>query len=80
MSSLILEPPNHPPFPRVPEPFDFRRKPPYPHRPPKPIPPRRKPVTIAAGFKFNGGILLCADTEQTHGGVLKVSGSKLISA
>ena len=29
------------------------------------IPRSRKPVTIAAGFRFNEGLLLCADTQYT---------------
>jgi 20S proteasome alpha/beta subunit len=36
-------------------------------------------MTIAAGFKFKDGILLCADTEQTQGD-LKSTESKLICA
>jgi 20S proteasome alpha/beta subunit len=36
-------------------------------------------MTIAAGFKFEDGILLCADTEQTQGD-LKFTESKLIYA
>jgi len=35
-------------------------------------------VTIAAGFKFHGGTLLCADTEITHGWELKSVGSKIL--
>lgn len=35
-------------------------------------------MTIAAGFRFNGGLLLCADTEQTVG-EFKLPGSKIIS-
>jgi hypothetical protein len=27
--------------------------------------PRSKAVTIAAGFRFNGGVILCADTQET---------------
>lgn len=48
-----------------------------PQRPRKPFPPRRpapysnplrkKPMTIAAGFKYKDGILLCADREITEG-------------
>lgn len=34
-------------------------------------------MTIAAGFTFSDGILFCADTEETYGSVLKVSGSKI---
>ena len=40
---------------------------PKPRLPPKPEPkrlPRRKAVTIAAGFRFNGGVILCADTQE----------------
>lgn len=39
---------------------------------------RGKTLTIAAGFCFQEGILLCADTEQTVGH-LKTSDSKIIS-
>jgi 20S proteasome alpha/beta subunit len=35
-------------------------------------------VTIAAGFRFNHGALLCADTEITHGTEQKTTGSKII--
>jgi hypothetical protein len=35
-------------------------------------------MTIAAGFQFDGGVLLCADSEQTQG-ELKFHGSKIIS-
>jgi 20S proteasome alpha/beta subunit len=35
-------------------------------------------MTIAAGFKFDGGILLCADTEQTQG-ELKFDSSKIVT-
>lgn len=35
-------------------------------------------MTIAAGFKFSGGTLLCADTEITHGWELKTVGSKIL--
>lgn len=35
-------------------------------------------MTIAAGFRFNGGILICADTEQTYAGSLKVSDTKIV--
>lgn len=38
----------------------------------------RNRVTIAAGFKFSGGTLLCADTEITHGWELKTVGSKIL--
>jgi len=34
-------------------------------QPPKKKQPPRKRVTIAAGFKFDGGVLLCADTKIT---------------
>lgn len=37
----------------------------YRPKPPKKQRPRRKRVTIAAGFTFNGGLLLCADTKIT---------------
>jgi 20S proteasome alpha/beta subunit len=38
---------------------------------------RKKAVTIAAGFKFKGGIMLCADSQFNHGGTLKTSGKKI---
>lgn len=37
----------------------------YRPHPPKKKRPRRKHVTIAAGFNFDGGLLLCADTKIT---------------
>ncbi|MBZ5706855.1 MAG: hypothetical protein LAN63_16010 [Acidobacteriia bacterium] len=36
-------------------------------------------MTLAAGMKFNWGILLCADTEMAYGGVQKVRGEKLFA-
>ncbi len=38
-----------------------------------------KAVTIAAGFRFNGGVFLCADSQLTYGGVAKTAGQKLIT-
>ena len=34
-------------------------------------------MTVAAGFRFSDGILLCADTEITHGSELKEKGTKV---
>lgn len=34
-------------------------------------------MTIAAGFRFSDGLLLCADSEITHGAELKTRGSKI---
>jgi 20S proteasome alpha/beta subunit len=36
-------------------------------------------VTIAAGFHFNGGVLLCADSQLSYGAALKERGQKLFS-
>lgn len=39
---------------------------PLPRQPaPKPTRLRSRAVTIAAGFRFNGGVILCADTQET---------------
>ncbi len=35
-------------------------------------------MTIAAGFKFSDGVLLCADTQITYQGIAKVSGTKIL--
>jgi len=35
-------------------------------------------MTIAAGFRFADGILLCADTQITYEGIAKVSGTKIL--
>jgi 20S proteasome alpha/beta subunit len=55
---------------------------PKPPLPPFPLKRRRLPersrVTIAAGFSFSHGTLLCADTEITHGWELKSIGSKIL--
>lgn len=37
--------------------------------------PQRKPVTIAVGFTYDGGLLLCADTKVS--GVIKENQSKI---
>ena len=37
------------------------------HKPPYPPQPSRKAVTIAASFRFDEGVLLCADRLITHG-------------
>jgi 20S proteasome alpha/beta subunit len=59
-------------------PFDMRRRPPYyPGPRPNPVVKKGRPMTIAAGFTFNPGILLCADTEQTLG-EFKTTDSKII--
>jgi 20S proteasome alpha/beta subunit len=34
-------------------------------------------MTIAAGFRFDGGVLLCADSEETRGDAVKVSVPKI---
>jgi len=36
-------------------------------------------MTIAAAFCFDGGILLCADSQLTYGGVCKTKGQKVLS-
>src|SRR5579864_2414280 len=35
-------------------------------------------MTIAAGFRFADGLLLCADTQITHASYMKLSNSKII--
>ena len=35
-------------------------------------------MTIAAGFRFAQGVMLCADTQQTTPGVMKVNASKIV--
>jgi 20S proteasome alpha/beta subunit len=40
---------------------------------------KRKPVTIAAGFKFKDGVLVCADTQYTSPSI-KLNKSKMSSA
>ena len=37
-------------------------------------------MTIAAGFMFDKGILLCADTQETYSGVMKLQASKIFPA
>lgn len=53
---------------------------------PRPVPrffpkpkrlPRSRKVTIAAGFKFDHGIMLCADSQFNYSGVIKASGKKI---
>jgi len=44
---------------------------------PKRLLGRREAVTIAAGFRFADGVVLCADTQITYQGVAKVSGTKI---
>jgi 20S proteasome alpha/beta subunit len=39
---------------------------------------RKDAMTIAAGFRFADGILLCADTQISYGGIEKVSGTKIL--
>lgn len=54
--------------------------PPEPPVHPKPKPkrlPRREAVTIVAGFKTQDGIVLCADSQETVGGVSKRNVPKL---
>ena len=41
------------------------------------FPRKEKPVTIGIGFKFPEGILLCADTQHTYQGIMKIKGTKL---
>jgi hypothetical protein len=38
---------------------------------------RRKPMTIAAGFRCSNGIVLCSDTEYSHGQSHKTYGTKI---
>jgi|SRR2546425_451935 len=63
---------------------DRKRQPPYPQRPlprkPKVKPGRDKALTLAAGFRCRGGIILCADSEITRSGILKVPGNKILTA
>lgn len=40
--------------------------------------PRREAVTIAAGFVASDGIVLCADTQETYGQLLKLNTPKII--
>lgn len=56
-----------------------------PNKPPKPYTPLkpcliqgRKPVTIAAGFRYRNGILLLADTQHTYRQWMKLSKSKIV--
>lgn len=37
-------------------------------------------MTIAAGLKFDNGVLLCADSQLSYGGISKTPGHKLMSA
>lgn len=60
--------------------FDFSMRPRYlPLHPTRPVRPfnRRRWMTISAGFCFQGGILLCADTEITVG-QLKTNNTKIL--
>ena len=34
-------------------------------------------MTVAAGFRFADGLLICADLEMTHGAELKTRGTKI---
>lgn len=46
----------------------------------KVVRPKKRPsVTIAAGFVFGGGVLLCADSQFSYGGVAKARGSKVFA-
>jgi len=47
----------------------------YPRKKPRELLPWRVPVTIAAGFNFNEGILLCADKK--HSAQMKLAASKI---
>lgn len=66
-------------------PVDRERKPPYPWRPPTPRKPKVKPserekaLTLAAGFPCRDGVILCADTEITRAGILKIPGKKILT-
>lgn len=44
---------------------------------PRRLPGRRVAVTIAAGFRFAEGIVICADTEISYGAEFKTRGSKV---
>src|SRR5438270_13344091 len=37
----------------------------------------RMPMSVAAGLKFDRGVLLCADSQLSYGGVAKTKGQKL---
>jgi 20S proteasome alpha/beta subunit len=58
------------------DPFDLPAKWPYPLRPRK-NPMGGKSVTIAAGFRFQGGAIICADSEMTHSQGLKYNQEKI---
>jgi hypothetical protein len=49
---------------------------PFPRPNPKRL-PERKVVTIVAGFKFQEGVVICADTQETVGNVIKRQAPKL---
>lgn len=52
-------------------------KPPIiPHAQPKRL-PKRTAVTIAAGFVCRDGVVICADTQETYGNLLKISVPKI---
>ncbi len=36
-------------------------------------------MTIAAGFRFSDGLLLCADTQITHTSYMKLNDSKIVA-
>lgn len=54
----------------------------YPCRPPLRVRPPgpnlwERPLTIGIGFRFSGGLVLCADSEYTEGYFLKTAGAKI---
>jgi len=51
---------------------DLRHRPPYPRKPKK-YPLKRSRVTIAAGFRCQDALILCADSELNIGDALKTS-------
>src|ERR1700686_3540471 len=49
---------------------------------PRPNPvrfPKRKPMTIAMGFRYDSGILVCSDSQYTAG-IQKLTGKKVFRA
>jgi hypothetical protein len=57
--------------------IDLKSKRRYPRRHRKPR--KEKTLTLAAGFPCRGGIILCADSEMTHDGTLKIPGNKILT-
>ncbi len=56
----------------------IRHRKPYPDTPPKPKTPRGKAMTIAAGFRCQDGIILCADRQISSVGRHKYSEEKIL--